>query len=386
MDVEYLREYLTVAGELNFTRAARLLNTTQSTLSKHIAALEREFGCELLLRTGKGVELTRAGTVLFRRAQTVVNEYDGAKAELKRLAKTINVQVGGMLSNGEVISILSNVTVLIKQMEKAEVRFTTNPAEPFLQSLERGVLDVALRHRSEDQVDATRFYRQTLVRTPFIAVVEKDHPLSGRQSVTLSELAEFPFVQLISSYSTAGWRVISTACEKCGFTPRRYPVVVNSMVDALTEPLGDAVLIMSSSYFSGETLPYGNLHSMRVEDPNALFELCAYVRAGDEGRLSSFLELLAAASEQVQDTLDRPVTTSTKPFQTRCRRLAGLHDLNASETEALISFAKGRSIDRIAAEMGLTRIMVGDLLASVYQKVGVRDKQDLLDAIESVRL
>ena len=49
-------------------------------------------------------------------------------------------------------------------------------------------------------------------------------------------------------------------------------------------------------------------------------------------------------------------------------------------------FAKGRSIDRIAADMAVSRIMVGDLLASVYKKTGVRDRQALIDRIEAVEL
>ncbi len=71
MELEHLREYTTLADVRSFTLAARRLHMTQSTLSKHIAALEREFGVELFDRTGKGVVLTTAGAVLYEQALAV---------------------------------------------------------------------------------------------------------------------------------------------------------------------------------------------------------------------------------------------------------------------------------------------------------------------------
>ena len=387
MDVEYLREYLCVAGELNFTRAARQLCTTQSTLSKHVAALEREFGGELIRRNGKAVELTPAGAMLYRRARTIVTEYDSAKAELKRLAESTTVRVGGMLNNGEVMDVLTRLTALIKAEERPTTTFSTVVVNPFMEGLARGDADVVLCHRL-DSVDECKVAFRKLARLPFELIVEQDHPLASRGNVTLDDLKDYPFVQLIDGYATAGWAWIESLCGRRGFVPRKYPIVAGSSVNLLTEPLGDAVLIVARSLFPGGVQPYSDLRTVPFDDPDAYFDLCAYYRTGDEGRLAGFLSLLGEAARQAQDSIDHPVAAGTpnRPFQTRCRTLAAEKGLTPSETEALISFAKGRSVDRIGKEMGLTRLMVADLLASVYQKVGVGDKQDLLDAIEAVRL
>lgn len=71
MELDHLREYAVLANRRSFTAAARELNMTQSTLSKHIAGLEREFGVSLFERTGKGVVMTRAGEVLYEQAMAV---------------------------------------------------------------------------------------------------------------------------------------------------------------------------------------------------------------------------------------------------------------------------------------------------------------------------
>lgn len=386
MDVEYLREYLTVASELSFTRAARLLNSTQSTLSKHIAALEREFGSELLHRGGKSIELTGAGAALFRSARTIVTEYDSAKAELARLSRATIVRVGGMLQNGEVIDILSKTTALLREPGHSDVHFATVAGDAPFERLAKGEADVVIYHEVHDgSCDA--LLRRRLLSSPFVLVVERDHPLAGRSSVRIADLADYPLVQLVGEYASAGWDHIRTLCEGCGFAPRKYPIVVSTSLDFLTESLGDAALVISRSFFVGGAQPYSGLRVIPFDDPQAGFEFYAYLHPQDERRLAGFLDLLEQAAAQVQASEDRQgQAVPTRPFQRRCRALAGTYGLNESETEAMIGFAKGRSIDRISQEMGLTRLMVGDLLASVYQKVGVRDKQDLLDAIEATPL
>ncbi|MCF2437265.1 LysR family transcriptional regulator [Streptomyces thinghirensis] len=62
MDQRRLEYFLTVAEELNFTRAAQQLHVTQSTLSAGIKALEQDLKAELLIRSTRSVRLTEAGS------------------------------------------------------------------------------------------------------------------------------------------------------------------------------------------------------------------------------------------------------------------------------------------------------------------------------------
>ena len=69
MNSSYLNEFLVVVRHMNFTAAAKYLNLTQSSLSKHMAALEKEFGCTLFKRNLQGIELTSQGRVFSIDAQ-----------------------------------------------------------------------------------------------------------------------------------------------------------------------------------------------------------------------------------------------------------------------------------------------------------------------------
>ncbi|WP_238329212.1 LysR family transcriptional regulator [Eggerthella lenta] len=85
MNIESCREFIELAQCLNFTEAAGNLNITQPALSKHMLALEKEFGIELLDRGKKGVQLTEGGRILFESAGVIVNEYDKTRNTLEQL-------------------------------------------------------------------------------------------------------------------------------------------------------------------------------------------------------------------------------------------------------------------------------------------------------------
>lgn len=84
MEMAYLQEYIALANRRSFTETARALHLTQSTLSKHVAALEREFGVDLFIRDRNGVSLTEAGAVLYRQAVRI----NRTLQQTKRLLET----------------------------------------------------------------------------------------------------------------------------------------------------------------------------------------------------------------------------------------------------------------------------------------------------------
>jgi DNA-binding transcriptional LysR family regulator len=54
MNLKQLEVFLAVAESGSFSRGAETTFITQSTVSQHISALEKEFGVKLLDRTGRG--------------------------------------------------------------------------------------------------------------------------------------------------------------------------------------------------------------------------------------------------------------------------------------------------------------------------------------------
>ena len=87
MTLQQLRSFTTVAQLENMSRAAELLHTSQSSLSKNISKLEAEIGVPLFSRSGKKVELNAAGSAFLDCCNQVLRSMDSTVESL-RLAAT----------------------------------------------------------------------------------------------------------------------------------------------------------------------------------------------------------------------------------------------------------------------------------------------------------
>lgn len=83
MDLRQLRYFLAVATTGSFTKAAEQIPLAQSALSRHMRLLEEEFGTTLLIRTGRGVELTEQGGYLVDRARSMLEQAEDTKRSLQ---------------------------------------------------------------------------------------------------------------------------------------------------------------------------------------------------------------------------------------------------------------------------------------------------------------
>ena len=85
MNLRQIEYFLRVAECGSFTRAAVFLGISQPSLSRQVRLLEVELRHTLLLRNGRGVELTAAGKCLFEHGQTVVQTVNRALGALNDL-------------------------------------------------------------------------------------------------------------------------------------------------------------------------------------------------------------------------------------------------------------------------------------------------------------
>ena len=86
LETRALRQFVAVAQELHFGRAARRLNISQPPLSIGIRQLEERLGVQLLARSQRMVELTRAGQVLLDKAISILEQLEEAQAAAQAAA------------------------------------------------------------------------------------------------------------------------------------------------------------------------------------------------------------------------------------------------------------------------------------------------------------
>ena len=85
MNIEYLRNFIKLTQYKSFSKLAKELPISQSTLSHQVSQLEKDFGGVVLIdRTTKKFELTRAGILLQKRAEQIIDLYDNCKLEISK--------------------------------------------------------------------------------------------------------------------------------------------------------------------------------------------------------------------------------------------------------------------------------------------------------------
>ena len=85
MELDWLETFLAVTDRGGFTAASATVHRSQSRVSAHIAALERDLGVRLVDRTHRPARLTAAGEVFARHAREVVADVGAARSAVGAL-------------------------------------------------------------------------------------------------------------------------------------------------------------------------------------------------------------------------------------------------------------------------------------------------------------
>ena len=81
-NLSLLRAFVAVVEAQSFTGAGRRLNVVPSTVSKHVAALEQQLSCQLVIRTTKSLSITELGARFYERCLAILHEVDDAEIEV----------------------------------------------------------------------------------------------------------------------------------------------------------------------------------------------------------------------------------------------------------------------------------------------------------------
>jgi LysR family nitrogen assimilation transcriptional regulator len=97
VDLRELRYFVYVAELKSFSKASVHLRIAQPALSRQVRKLEEELGVQLLMRTGRGLQLTEAGTMLHQRAHSLLRQVsqigDDVRAHASKVSGTITLGV-----------------------------------------------------------------------------------------------------------------------------------------------------------------------------------------------------------------------------------------------------------------------------------------------------
>jgi DNA-binding transcriptional LysR family regulator len=194
LTLRHLRMVVAIVEEGNLVRAARRLNMTQSAVTKALQEVEALTGAHLFDRTNRGVLPTLFGDTLAEHARLVLAQLQSAGEHLADLrdGKGGRVAIGTLLAaSAELLP--RAIAQLRRERPKLVVKVVEGTSDVLIPALRAGEIDLFIGRLSE-RAETPNLKQEVLTRDFACVVVRRGHPLAGRASVSLAELARWEWI------------------------------------------------------------------------------------------------------------------------------------------------------------------------------------------------
>lgn len=242
IELRQLRQFVAVAEELHFGRAAARLHMTQPPLTLAVQSLERALGAALFLRTRRSVQLTPAGAALLPQAQRLLAAAD----ELPRVAQAAAAGLSGQLR----LAFVSNIAY--GPLPEWLRSFRQAHPDVALQ-LREATLDVQLAAFDADEIDAgfvlhapaaapPGFAAWVAQAEPLVMALPEKHRAVSLRTLPLAAVAAEPLVIFPRQIAPSLYDAVLSAYRAQGATPRigQEAIQMQTIVNLVSAGMGVA--------------------------------------------------------------------------------------------------------------------------------------------------
>ncbi len=227
--------FVAAAEERSISAAARRLGVSPSAISQQLSGLEATLGAVLLDRSTRPLQLTQAGVVFRRHAQTILNAAAEAQAELARAdLSTLTTLRLGMIEDFDADVTPRLLQALSEDLRGCRFLLETGASHRLLDQLEARALDIVVAADAEPGPGDDGGWREVhpLLAEPFVAITAKGakpvaqplilysarHLMGRRIALHLAKLGIRPAYQFeLDSYHAilamvaggAGWTILT---------------------------------------------------------------------------------------------------------------------------------------------------------------------------------
>src|ERR1700722_8008054 len=237
--IRHIRGFLAVARLGSFTRASAELHVSQPALTVQVQQLESDLGVKLLDRNKRKVSLTQAGQDLLAPLENILMEVESLMSSGRDVAKL----------RRDVVTVASVPSIAATLLPRAIGTFCqTYPTVcvrvrdwvgNLMELVKRGEVDFAVGgyRRNERGIVVYDLYTE-----PICAFVPAKHPLAGKPTVALNELAQYPVV--LPQKQSNIRRILEGAAEQrhLSFRPFHETSHISTTIGLVNAGLGIAIL------------------------------------------------------------------------------------------------------------------------------------------------
>lgn len=285
--------YLIAAAEAgSFSRAARILNIKQATLSRHILTIEKRLGMVLFDRKTRGATLTPNGKTYLRTVQRIVNEF----AEVNAWVRATNNGHAGRLAVGFYTSfsagnLRATLSEFSEKFPNVKVRGFERDRDMLLAGIENGLLDIAIMigEASYRELMSRAFWSERI-----LVALPESHPLAERERIHWTDLTGESFLLTQRDPGPESRNMLLGKLGMPGYTPEIEMDDVGRETVLSAIALGGRISIVAESAL-GIQIPGVVFREVHEANGHTRIGFSGYWRADNENAvLRRFLDFVGA--------------------------------------------------------------------------------------------
>lgn len=192
MEIRNLITFVHVAELNSFTKAAKLLGYSQSTISFQIKQLETELNCLLFERINHTISLTEKGREVLAYAQQVSHLTDEFKQNIsdsKEISGHIHIVTPDSICE---MMLTENYANFYSHYPKISLKFSTADTDDMFRILNHNEADVIFTLDSHVYHQDYIIAKEERISTHFVTGTAS--PLAGKKNLRIQDIISYPFI------------------------------------------------------------------------------------------------------------------------------------------------------------------------------------------------
>lgn len=289
MDIRQLLYFTTIAEEGSISAAAKKLHLSQPPLSYQMKLLEEELHLPLIERSARGIALTEAGRVLYKRAQGILELSELTRKEMLAMASgfTGTLHIGTVSSSG---ASLLGWRIPAFHQKYPQIGFAIHEGNTFelMEMLESGLIELAIVRTPfhNDQLNCLYLSPEPMIAAGAASFFPAGMP-SG-QPISLELLGHTPVI-LYRRFE----KILLSLCEQKGITPQVFCIADDARTTLMWAEAGLGVAVVPQSAY--RIMPHHNMVYGELSEEDLHTRIAAVCKKGCSlsWAAQQFLEIFA---------------------------------------------------------------------------------------------
>ncbi|MDF2116617.1 LysR family transcriptional regulator [Roseiarcaceae bacterium H3SJ34-1] len=168
MNLRQLRYFVRVVEAGNMTRAAEQLHVAQTALGMQIRQIEEDLGVALLVRHSRGVEPTKAGSLLHARALSILKTIEETRREIQACEREESEAIRLGITPALMLVAGTEIALMVREkLPQVFLSIVEAMSHVLVEALVRGEVDFILCY---DVPDQPQFSRTALLQDDLVLV------------------------------------------------------------------------------------------------------------------------------------------------------------------------------------------------------------------------